>query len=286
MKRKYKIVIDSGCSLNKNLVDSLGLVEIPSVFTLNGIRYHDYHDNRELSSNNFYKHYIAGEKLQITAPSAQDFYDKFEQLIVDGYDIFYIASSSKILNNFSNAHAAIAKLLLEHGYANIFLYDSKRFSVALNLLVRYATKYVKEASPNINELEDALNHMVCKIKYYFISSSNIHHFKNKLWHKFNDLDALRIGYINENGEYIFLKKCLGWNNAIKQIFKSFEKECLNPTAFACSHNNNSFSADIALNMLKKRYPNCREISLITTRPTIASFFTGPTLAIGMICCDL
>ena len=172
--KEYIIVTDSTTDLPDNYVIEHNLKVIPLGFTINGT---NYLDNKELSSENFYKMILEGKIAKTSQINPDTFYRVFKEILNNGYGILGIFFSSGLSGTFNSARIAKDIILTEMPDAPIIVIDSLCASLGEGLLVHYAVK----------AQEDGLC-LVDNAKY-------IEELKGKVAHWFTimDMDTLKKG---------------------------------------------------------------------------------------------
>lgn len=137
--KPYRIFSDSSCDLTKELIDQYHITTIP--FYVSFDQEHYKREIIDISIADFYHELVTTNVYPKTSlPSVEDYCEKFEQAILDGYDVLCLNITLK----FSGSHqsAMTAKSILEEKYpdSKIYVIDSLLCTGAQGLLLIEAAK--------------------------------------------------------------------------------------------------------------------------------------------------
>ncbi len=142
--KEYVLMSDATLDLPNELVEELGIVVIPMGFTVDGMQYLHYPDERELSMSAFYQMLREEKDASTSQISPSQYEEIFRPYVKEGRDIIYIALSSGL----SGTHQAsvLAANMLKETYpeARIHCVDSLCASVGEGALVYQAGCRKKE----------------------------------------------------------------------------------------------------------------------------------------------
>ena len=145
--KKYVILADLTCDVNQEIRDFIGMKDY-----VNG--HASFDDGRDLvttldwepiSRDEFYTA-LSNKNIKITTapPNIEEYYEKFEGYVKEGYGILSMALSSKISSTFDFTCRAANRIKENYPDAEIYCFDSFRMSGAFGLLVVYAHLMQKE----------------------------------------------------------------------------------------------------------------------------------------------
>ena len=144
------------------LIQELGVQIIPMEFVMNGKVYHNYPDEHDMSSKEFYRRIRAGEMCTTNQINTATFLELFAPILEGGEDIFYMAFSSGLSGTYNSACMAAQELRARYPEREIVVVDTLAASMGEGLLVYYAVQQ-KRAGLSIHELEkwveDNRNHL-------------------------------------------------------------------------------------------------------------------------------
>ncbi len=152
-----KILVDSGCDIEKDQAQSLGITVLPF-----SVRFGDeeYLDGFTLSHEQFFEKLIENAELPQTSQINQfTFEEKFSSLTADGSDVIAITISSKLSGTYSSAVKAAKKFS-----GKVFVIDSLNACIGERILLDYAIRLVDEGNLTTSQIADELNAKKVKIQ--------------------------------------------------------------------------------------------------------------------------
>ncbi len=217
----YQIVVDSTADLSEDLVRELDVKVIPFPFTINGISYKHYPDQREMAVADFYQKMDAGA-LPVTSqvnPSAYE--DYFGELLSQGKDLVYICFASAMSGSFENALVASRTLRASFPGRKIHVVDSYCASVGEAALI-YAACQMRDQGASADELLSYIIEERTQIQHYFMVEDLFHMKRGgRLRTQEKSLgSALKIKTIlsvNEIGKVCIKAKVRGTKNAMQDL---------------------------------------------------------------------
>jgi DegV family protein with EDD domain len=276
------IVADSCCDLPSKLADELGVVIIPLSFMLKGIEYHNYLDERQISSSDFYNLVRSGEQSTTSAINSETYKAIFSPLLSSGSDIIYICLSSGLSASYQFSALAAAELAEEFPDRNICMIDSLSASMGMGLLVYLAAKK-KELCASFVELRDyieEIKHRVCH------------------WFTVDDLNHLRRGgrislttaaigimlnikpvlHVDIDGHLVSVSKARGRKKSLEELVERMAATAVEPesqTVFV-SHGDCLPDAEYVAELVRSRF-GVKDIVISSIGPVIGSH-SGPGTA--------
>ncbi len=150
---EYVIMTDSSCDLPAALADQMELTVLPLYVDVDGQKYTNYLDEREIAFSEIYAKLRTKCPAKTSAVNMNDFMGPMEELLKAGKDVLYIGFSSGLSGTY-NAGAMAAKELAER-YPDRKLYtvDSLCASMGQGLLVYHAWQE-KQKGRSIEEVRD------------------------------------------------------------------------------------------------------------------------------------
>jgi len=143
---KYIILPDVTCDLTEEMREYFGITDyIPGHISLgNGREELTELQWKFMSSKEFYKA-LSDKKSQISTapPNIDEYCEKFEKYINEGYAIISMSISGKISSTYDFATVAAKRVMEKHPDAKIYCVDTLRMSGAIGLLVCYAYEMQK-----------------------------------------------------------------------------------------------------------------------------------------------
>lgn len=152
-----KILVDSGCDIQQQQADALGITLVP--FT---VRFGDeeFLDGVTLSHEQFFEKLIENSDLPQTSQINQfTFGEQFKALTADGSQVIAITISSKL----SGTYASAVKAAKNYG-GNVFVVDSLNACIGERILLNYAVRLVGEGRLTAAQIAAELDEKKKKIR--------------------------------------------------------------------------------------------------------------------------
>ena len=144
---KFVILSDVTCDLTEEMREYFGVKDyIPGHINLgNGQEHISRLEWDFISSKDFYEKLGRKEnKITTAPPNLEEYYEKFEKYVKEGYAILSMSLSSKISSTYDFATLAAKRVKADYPEANIYCFDTLRVSSAFGLLTCYAHELQKE----------------------------------------------------------------------------------------------------------------------------------------------
>lgn len=114
-----------------------------------------YLDGIDLTHEVFYEKMRNSKELPKTSqPAPQKFFETFEQLIEEGYDIIYLGIASGLSGTFQSANVA-KEMLSEEKQKKLYMVDTETVSAGVIYLLEYADTLIKKGL-NVIEVHEKL----------------------------------------------------------------------------------------------------------------------------------
>lgn len=162
--KKVKVFTDSTADLSDELLSKFDIEVIPLYVTIGGKSYKDMVDIRPDELYTLVEK--LGELPKSSAPSVSDYFETFSKYVKAGYDILYVALSSKLSASYQNA--CIAAKEFEEG--RVFVVDSLNLSTGIGQLAIYAAELASHGM-DAKEVYKNVIQKVPKIRSSFIIST-------------------------------------------------------------------------------------------------------------------
>lgn len=144
MSKAYQLITDACCDLPAGVAKECDVAVMPMVFTINNREYHQYPDNREYPSDQFFDALRAGQWATTAQIPTQAFVDFFTPYLEQGLDILYIGFSSGLSGTWQRACTAIKELRARYPRRVIEGVDSLTATLGEGLLVYLSACKQKE----------------------------------------------------------------------------------------------------------------------------------------------
>lgn len=273
-----KIVTDSASDLPLEIAQELDITVVPLTVTIED---EVYKDRRELSPEEFYRR-IADKKVvpRTSMVSPQTFYECFQSLVQEGYEVLALIFSSALSGTFQSA--VTAKEMIKEGRVEVL--DTKAASVGLGLIVMEAASRAKEGA-TLEEILNGAQAMAQRMEHVFVVDSLD---MLKRGGRISPAQAIVGGMLNvkpvlqidEEGQIISLDKVRGWKKATKRLLEVMGErgKNLENQVIGISHAN---SLEMALELekqIKSQY-RVKDVFISEIGPVIGAH-TGPgTIAV-------
>ena len=171
----YVILTDSSCDLSAELAEQLGVEALPLTVEIEGKRYRNYLDGREIGFAEFYAKLRSGIPATTAAVNVGEFTDKMEPILQAGKDILIPAFSSGLSTTYNSALIAAADLSERYPDRKIYVVDTLAASLGQGLLV-YLAAQKKAAGASIEEVRDWLEENKLHLCHWF-TVDDLNHLK-------------------------------------------------------------------------------------------------------------
>lgn len=220
---KIKIITDSTCDLNDDVIKKYDIEVIPLMVNFGE---KSYFDGVDINIHEFLKKMKEEDEFPITAQiNPVRFCEIYKRYLDEGYKIVSLHLSSKMSGTYNSA--CIAKDMLET--EDIVVIDSLNVTSGLGLLVMKAYE-LKEKGYNIHEIENKIKETIPKVKCAYAFSSLENLIKGGRLSKtvgiIGNLLGIKLILSVVNGEMAVIHKVRGTKKAIRTILKEVEENRL------------------------------------------------------------
>ncbi|WP_291633356.1 DegV family protein [Clostridium sp.] len=217
---KIKIITDSTCDLNKDVIDKYNIEVLP---LLVNIENKTYKDGEDITLQDYLlKMRDSYEFPTTTQVNPHRFYECYKKYIDEGYKIVSIHLSSKMSGTYQSA--CIAKGMLDT--EDIITIDSYNVTSGLGILVLKACK-LKEEGYNIFEIKDKVKEIIPHIKSALAFDSLENLVKggrlSKAVGAIGGLLDIKLILTVKDGEMAVIDKARGRKKAITSILNNLDK---------------------------------------------------------------
>lgn len=149
----FVIMTDSSCDLPAALAEQMELTVLPLYVDIDGQKYTNYLDEREISFRDFYAKLRTKCPAKTSAVNMNDFMGPMEALLRDGRDVLYIGFSSGLSGTYSAGAMAAKELSEKYPERKIYAVDSLCASLGQGLLIYHAWQE-KQKGADIDAVRD------------------------------------------------------------------------------------------------------------------------------------
>ncbi|MBK5241537.1 DegV family protein [Clostridium sp.] len=218
--QKIKIITDSTCDLNKDIIDMYNIEVLPLLVKIEDITYRDGEDINLQEYLNKMKN--SEEFPTTTQVIPHRFEECYKKYIDEGYKIVSIHMSSKMSGTYHSA--CMAKDMLEE--EGIVVIDSLNVTSGLGILVLKACKLCEQGY-NIFKIEEKIKETIPHVKSSLAFDSLDNLVKggrlSKTAGAIGGLLGIKLILTIKDGELDVMDKVRGSKKAIKTILKNLDK---------------------------------------------------------------
>jgi len=149
----YIIMTDSSCDLPADLAEKMELSVLPLYVDVDGQKYANYLDEREISFSEIYAKLRTKCPAKTSAVNFNDFMEPMEAALQAGKDVLYIGFSSGLSSTYESGAMAAKELSGRYPERRIYTVDSLCASMGQGLMVYLAWKQ-KQMGRSIEEVRD------------------------------------------------------------------------------------------------------------------------------------
>ena len=283
--RKIKIIADSCSDLSKELLEKYDIDYAKMTTVYNGVESPaDLYWSQE-DAHKFYDIMRNGERITTAQVSMEEFQNVFSKYLNEGYDIIYIACSSKQSSSVNTGSVVANKLLEENADAKITCIDSLNASLGIALLAVEASKMVNAGQDydtvvnNVISLRKKINQFVTVHSLTFLKRAG--RVKGAAAFFGNLMGVKPILISDANGEQAAYKKVKGRQNSFNEIvsmLKSVIKDPENQTVYIAHADCSQEEIDALVSLVKAQI-NCKDVFVGCIGPIIGASI-GPD-AVGV-----
>ena len=136
MKKKIKIVVDSGCDLSNEIKKNNNIVSVPFNLVLDD---KNFIDNEKLDTKKLLNDMHTAKTCKTAAASPEKFKKEFK----GDEDVFVVTLSSKLSGSYNSAKTAMQNYFDDVGEKFIYVFDSLTTSVGETLTALKISKLYK-----------------------------------------------------------------------------------------------------------------------------------------------
>jgi DegV family protein with EDD domain len=254
---RIKIICDSACDLPAEILQELGIEELPIV-VIKGEK--EYFDKVNINPEEVYKSMRDGEVFKTAQITPITFQNSFEKHVKNGDEIIYIGFSSGLSATFQSAN--IAKLSVQEKYpeAEITLIDTKAASGGYGLVVYEAGRVLQDGGSKEEIIRTAeffsenIDHIftVDNIEYLYRGG------------RVSRTNAILGGMLNikpilevSDGKLVPMEKIRGKNKVLKRMVelvgeRNIDSD-LSSTIFCITHGDDLETAEKLKSMISEKY---------------------------------
>lgn len=274
---KFKIFTDSCSDLSTATRKKYDIEYVHMGIVVDGVEKSADLDWQEYSPEEFYGWLKAGKRVKTTQVSVPEFLDRFTPVLKEGYDIIYIACSSKLSGSVSTCQTLVIPQLLElFPDRKIVAIDTLNATACEGMMAIKASELRKEGK-TLEEVVDWLEENKLRFNF-FATVDTLTYLKAAGRIKgakafFGNIMGVKPIFISDAaGNNSVIKKAKGTKNSIEEIIAAV-KEAIEPGEWAEVYVGQGMAQDKA-EIIKKRLED--ELNIKAT-----IFWIGPI--VGTTC---
>ena len=280
----YVIMTDSSCDLPAAMADEMDLTVLPLYVDIDGQKYVNYLDEREISFKEIYAKLRTKCPAKTSAVNMQDFVEPMDKLLSEGKDILYIGFSSGLSSTYDAGAMAAKEMQERWPDRKIYTVDTLCASLGQGLLVWLAWKE-KQKGRSIEEVRD------------FVEENKLHLCH---WFTIDDLMFLKRGgrvsgatavvgsmlnikpvmHVDNDGHLIKVGTARGRKASIKALADEAEKRGidLKDQTIFISHGDCEEDANYLADIMRSRF-NVKDVVVNYVGPVIGAHSGPGTIAL-------
>lgn len=280
----YVILTDSSCDLPAGLAEQLGVGVLPLTVEIEGKRYHNYLDGREIDPKDFYAKLRAGSPATTAAVNVGEWAEFMEPTLKAGKDILVLGFSSGLSSTCNNAAIAAEDLRASYPDRKIYVVDTLCASMGQGLLVYLAVQQ-KNAGKSIEEVRDWAEENKLHLCHWF-TVDDLNHLKRG--GRVSATTALvgtmlsikPVLHVDDEGHLINMSKTRGRQSSLKALVDKMAETAMDPGAQVVflSHGDCIEDAEKVAQMVKERF-GVKEVVISYVGPVIGAHSGPGTLAL-------
>lgn len=281
---EFVILTDSSCDLPPDLAAGMELEVLPLSVEIEGNRYCNYLDGREISPSDFYARLRNEERAVTAAVNVGEFTDCIEALLRAGKDVLVLAFSSGLSATYNSAAIAAEDLKERYPAQKIYVVDTLSASMGQGLLVWHAAQE-RAAGKSIEQVRDYVEENKLHLCHWF-TVDDLNHLKRG--GRISSATALVGGmlsikpvmHMDNEGHLINMSKVRGRQASLRALVDKMEELAIDPAQqmVFISHGDCLEDAETVASMVKERL-GVKEVVISYVGPVIGAHSGPGTLAL-------
>lgn len=283
--RKIKIIADSCADLNSELIEKYGLDYAKMSTVHNGVESPAMSTWSNEEAHSLYELIRQGERITTAQVSSAEFQGIFTKYVNEGYDIIYIACSSKQSGSVNTGSIVARRIMEENEGVRIECIDSQNASIGIGMLAIEAANMAEKGMSFDDIVERVL--FLRKRVNQFVTVHSLTYLKRAGRVKgpaafFGNLLGVKPILISDaDGEQAAYKKVKGRQNSFNEVISMLKESIIEPekqTVYVVHSDCPQDEVNLFVDMIKEVIP-CKDIYVTYIGPIIGASI-GPD-AIGV-----
>lgn len=283
--KKVKIITDSCSDLSKNQLEQYNIDYAKMSTLLDGVESPALLTWSDADAHKLYETIRGGKRIITSQVSVEEFTRIFTKYLDEGYDIVYIACSSKQSGSVNTGYVTAQKLLPKYPDSQIFCIDSLNASIGEGMLAIEAAKMASDGKA----AQDIASYItsVRKNVQEFVTVHTLEHLKkagrvSASSAFFGNLMGIKPIIISDvNGAQVACKKVKGRQNSFREIVSSLKEnitDAESQTIYIVHADCSAEEVETLRELVKSEIP-CKDVSVGYIGPIIGASI-GPD-AVGV-----
>ncbi len=230
--RKVKIITDTTSDLDPILMEQYGIDYVKMCIVEDGVESPARLDWTSKEYHEFYEKMRNGKRITTSQVPTTEFEEVFGKHLEEGYDIVYVACSTKQSSSVSTGGAVAKRLLANYPDAKIICVDSLNSCIGQGMIAIEVAKYAAEGK-SAEEVADRVNE-IKKTVHEFATVHTLDYLKRAGRVSgssafFGNLMGIKPILVSDaNGAQAAYKKVKGRANSFKEIVALLKENIIDP----------------------------------------------------------
>lgn len=280
--RKYAILGDSTCDLNRNLRKQYDIDYISMNFVMDDKEYTASLDWEEISARTFYDAMRGGSRITTTQVPAERYERLFRNYLEQEMDVLYVSCSSALSGSINTAQVVAKELTGSFPEAKIFCVDALNSSFGQGIQLMQASSMRREGK-TIEEVRDYLEaNRNCVNQVGFVEKLDYLKRAGRVTASsafFGNLIGIKPILISDaKGQNFAVKKVKGMTNAIRETVEIIKNRIIEPETqtIYVSHADAAENAKTLAQHIKEA-TGCKEVFIDLIGPIVGASVGPGTL---------
>ncbi len=283
--RKIKILVDSCADLNEKLLSEYDIDYVKMRTVYDGVETPAKLTYTKEELHQLFNMMRDKKRITTTQVPVEEFNAVFEKYIQDGYDIVYIACSSKQSGSVNTGVVVANRLLEKYPEAKIHCIDSQNASIGIGAIAIEAAKLVRDGATVDEVCAKVLD--IRKKQNQFVTVHSLDALRRAGRVKgpaafFGNLMGVKPIIISDaNGTQTAFKKVKGRQNSFSEIVMQLKENIVNPeeqTVYVAHADCDAEEVEALVSLVRENI-NCKAVETVYIGPIIGASI-GPD-AVGV-----
>ncbi len=279
----YRILTDSCVDMTDQMAQELDLTVLPLEVEINGQRYRNYLDGREIGNTDFYNLIRSGKTGTTAAFSVGWLREAMEPVLQAGEDILFLCFSSGLSVSYNAVRLAGEELAAEYPSRTIRVIDTLCASMGQGLIVWLAAKR-RIAGESLEAVAAYVEENIPRLCHWF-TVEDLYHLKRG--GRVSAATALLgtmlsikpVLHVDDEGHLINMSKARGRKASIQALVDKMKETIIDRSVVFISHGDCPQDADYLAELVRQELGADVEIHVSYIGPVIGAHSGPGTLAL-------